>query len=264
MSDPVTAALIGAGGSLLGGIFGKSRPKYVVPNYAKIRQKAEEAGFNPLTALGLAPGSVVMGQNSMGSALADAALLLADGYQKNADEKSALAKAQKENEDLRKQLTHQTLRPPVGGIYAQRHNVPTLRQALGAKDENADDAHPLDDQLGDIPTPDPKLDRASPGYVYGLNWEATPGFSPGQVWEDRYGDTPLNWPIAAAQMAADVGYNAHKGVNYAKGFALGDGPVMRVEGKEFALENPKRKKKIEDWAKRPSWDVSGSSFFGHH
>lgn len=114
----VASALIAAGGSILGGLFGKSDPKDVVPNYAKRRRKAEEAGFNPLTALGV-QASVGQSANYMGSAIADAALLLADGLEKD-KEKSENEALKAKNKALQEKVTSLTLRPKVPGVYGQR------------------------------------------------------------------------------------------------------------------------------------------------
>jgi hypothetical protein len=130
--DPIIGgALISGASSLLGGIFGKSKSEYVVPNYQKIRTKAEAAGFNPLTALAMAPGQVVQSQNFMGSAIADAGLALADGIVAKHKEQGALAKLAEENDKLREKVQNMTLRPKVGGVYAQREAIPSVSQAVG-------------------------------------------------------------------------------------------------------------------------------------
>lgn len=123
--------LIKAGAALLGGILGKSKNEYVVPNYQKIRDKAEAAGFNPLTALAMAPGQVVQSQNYMGSAIADAGLALADGMAEKAKQNDPLEKLKRENELLKEKIINVTLRPKVPGVYAQREAIPTLSQAVG-------------------------------------------------------------------------------------------------------------------------------------
>jgi hypothetical protein len=125
----VAAALISAGASLLGGLFAP-KPKWVTPNYQQIRDKAEAAGFNPLTALTSAPGQAMQGENYMGAAIADAGLMLADAFAKN-KRGQMLSKVQAENAQLKDKVQSLTLRPKVGGVYAARQAVPTVRQALG-------------------------------------------------------------------------------------------------------------------------------------
>lgn len=138
--DPIIGgSLISAGASLLGGIFGKSKAKYVTPDYAKIRRKAEAAGFNPLTALTAAPGQVVQSQNYMGSAIADAGLLLADGMAKKAEQEGEVSKLREQNQKLAEKLQQATLRPRIGGIYAATESTPSLRQALGVQGEVSSD-----------------------------------------------------------------------------------------------------------------------------
>jgi len=62
MSALITSSLISAGGSLLGGIFGKSKRRSTVPNFAEMRDKARAAGFNPLTALRATGGGIAPAQ----------------------------------------------------------------------------------------------------------------------------------------------------------------------------------------------------------
>lgn len=129
----VAPAIIGAAGSILSGLFGRSKPKYVVPDYQQIRDKAEAAGFNPLTALQMAPGAVVDGGGaSMGTAIADAAQMLLGSVGAKAEGK--LSQAQQENARLKKQVQSLTLRPKFGGVYAERESVPSYRAALGVPD----------------------------------------------------------------------------------------------------------------------------------
>lgn len=126
----VGQTVIGAGTSLLSAKMGQPKNKWQVPDYAGIRSKAEAAGFNPLTALSAAPGQAVQSQNYMGAAIADAGLMLADtlAKNKNAGQVSKLAQS---NAALTKKVQALTLRPKVGGVYAQRQATPSMRAALG-------------------------------------------------------------------------------------------------------------------------------------
>ncbi|MDZ4393447.1 hypothetical protein [Cypionkella sp.] len=130
---PLAAPIIGAVGSLLGGFLSKPKNEYVVPDYAKIRRKAEAAGFNPLFAMANAPGQVVQSQGYMGSAVSDAAMILADAVAKRPGA-GKLSQVQAQNRALSKQVQSLTLRPIVGGIYAQRGVTPSLRKSLGVPD----------------------------------------------------------------------------------------------------------------------------------
>lgn len=123
--DPlIGSSLIKVGGSLLGGLFGKKEEKYVVPDYAGIRRASEAAGFNPLTALTQGPqGSVVQTGGQMGQAISDAALLLADDLKGREEDKLRLENLRMQNEKLKQELTDATIRPTIGGVYAQRESV---------------------------------------------------------------------------------------------------------------------------------------------
>lgn len=153
-------AILGAGASLLGGILGKpDKPKYVSAQQQSregilgqaegARQAADKYGFNPLTLLGVSsPLPAFQGQsapNYLGSAIADAGMILADGMARKADagKKSAL---EQQNDELRDRIKELTLRPRVGGVYAQRQATPTLRAALG-QPEAPDGMRPLPETL---------------------------------------------------------------------------------------------------------------------
>jgi len=136
MVAPVVAAAgISAVGSLLGGLFGKSKAKYVVPDYARIRQKAEEAGFNPLTALTSAPGSVVQETNTMGEAISNAALALADGL--DPEKAARVEQLELQNQDLKKRLEAATLRPAGPGLYQRAVSYPPLPGQGGANGQGS-------------------------------------------------------------------------------------------------------------------------------
>lgn len=125
--------LIGAGSTLLGAALSKPKTSYQVPDYAGIRAAAEAAGFNPLTALMAAPGQAVTSQNYMGQAIADAGMMVADALAKRGGSGN-VSRLQQANAKLARKVRDLTLRPKVGGIYAQREAVPSLRAALGVRD----------------------------------------------------------------------------------------------------------------------------------
>ncbi|MCE8467944.1 hypothetical protein LZ189_02540, partial [Rhodovulum sulfidophilum] len=82
-------------------------------------------------------GSTVASQNYMGSAIADAGLILADGMAKKAEKAGELQKAREQNAQLKERVQQLTIRPRVGGIYANNVNTPSIRAAVGVRDENA-------------------------------------------------------------------------------------------------------------------------------
>lgn len=145
--DPIIgSSLIGAAGSLLGGIFGKPKRVSAEKNSRDAimgqaqgaREASDKYGFNPLNLLG-ASSAVGPSESSnyMGTAIANSALMLADGLSKRQDRIGQVAALEKSNEELRLQVRELTLRPKFGGIYAQRQAVPSLGAALGRSASNA-------------------------------------------------------------------------------------------------------------------------------
>lgn len=131
-------ALIGAGASLIGGIFGRNAERKAIReqneynNPANIRARAEAAGFNPLLFVGPGVGNQMAtgGANVMGSAIADAGLMLSEALAKRQDLRK-LDRLKDENQKLNQQVTDLTIRPKIGGIYAQREAIPSKAAALG-------------------------------------------------------------------------------------------------------------------------------------
>lgn len=136
-------ALIGAGASLLGGILGKPKERSAEQNSreallgqaAGARKAAEKYGFNPLTLLGVS-SAVGPSESSayMGSAIADAGMMLADGLQRRQDELGQISQLEQQNRELQERVQSLTLRPRVGGVYAQREAVPSVAAAVLADD----------------------------------------------------------------------------------------------------------------------------------
>lgn len=129
----VNPAVIAAGASLLGGILGRNSEKKAIAaqnEYNKpvnIRARAEEAGFNPLLFVGAGVGqqTATGGSNIMGSAIANAGLALADGMDKEKMLEIERARLAMDREKLDALLNNATIRPKVGGIYAQRVQAPS-------------------------------------------------------------------------------------------------------------------------------------------
>lgn len=150
--------------------------------FVRLRSAAEKGGFNPLTVLGVAPGSgmprdtAVASANYMGSAIADSALMLADSLVKTkaAAQAGALQKARAANVNLQRKLTAATLRPTVPGIYGRTGNAtaqgavprvaPAQRSGAGAGSGGGASglltADPLDPRRG----VDNKPVTSSPGF----------------------------------------------------------------------------------------------------
>jgi hypothetical protein len=233
--------------------------------FVNLRAAAEKGGFNPLAVLGLgassgSPGmaSVSMGSPSMasvsgrsgvplvpaaqsigyvpptdymGSAIAEAGLALSDSFMQ-AESLQNAGKLEASRERLRRTkeaMQRDTIRPKVGGVYAEREQMPSRAQALGRNDgdrhgspsfeargrgyrPNAD--HPLTGSLGDIAVPDPTLDRGSGLFGGGFRLEGPPGWSNGQQLENELGEIGSVFP-QIAYGGAYIGHNAARLYDYA-------------------------------------------------
>lgn len=124
MADLLSGALSAVGS--LGGLFGKKAKSYspremVVGHVEGAMQAAEAFGLHPLAVLGNVGGPSAVsasGGNYLGSAIADSAMMLADGLAQREDAQK-LERANKVNEALQRKVTDLTLRPKVGGVYQQ-------------------------------------------------------------------------------------------------------------------------------------------------
>lgn len=267
--DPL---VIGGIASLLGAIVGRPKNSYQVPDYAKIRSKAEAAGFNPLTALQFAPGQAVQSQNYMGQAIADAGMMLADGLAKNGAS-GQVSKLQQANANLAKKVQNLTLRPKVGGIYAQRQAVPSTRAALGvtgagsaspalgvsgvstvgADPRLADPVALVDGAAGGIAVPDGRLDRGAGFYIAGQRIEPAPGWSPSNVAENEYGDIGQAF-YGLGKMAADISYSRSLRPGQTRG-----SPLSMRDGIEmppgYVPSYPNKKQKVKAWLDQMGWPL---------
>lgn len=250
-------SLLAAGASILGGLLGRSKTKPIsagdnaYSHVEGIMRAAKAFGWSPLTLMGsVSPVGGTPGttdNSAFGQGIANAGMILSDRMSAKQTQKAKLEKINQTQTRLQNRLDAITIRTPRPGVYG-RARIPADPEVYGNGTPSED--HPLASELGNIAVPDPTLDRANPGFLAGFKWEASPGWSPGQHWEDRYGDTPMNWPIAVAQMASDIGYNLRKGQNIAVGRALGAGPVMTMTAPdgtrgEFVMERfrtPERKR----------------------
>lgn len=128
----VAPAVIAAGASLLGGIFGSNSERKAIAaqneynNPSNVRRRAEDAGFNPLLFVGPGVGQQVAtgGSNFMGSAVANAGLALADGMDKAKMMEIERSKLAMDRQRLDALLNNATIRPKVAGIYASTVSAP--------------------------------------------------------------------------------------------------------------------------------------------
>jgi hypothetical protein len=268
VAPAVGAALIGAAGSLLGGLFAP-KPKWVTPNYQDIRNKAEAAGFNPLTALTSAPGQAMQGANYMGSAIADAGLMLADAFSQSKRGQN-LSKVQAENDKLKERVESLTLRPKVGGVYAARQAVPTVRQALGVKgassastgspvSANAFDRMANSPFAGTVVGPDddnltgPQLSvkKDVPAFrLFGHDFYGTGAFSTGEQLESGVGESEIVSTLYAPLVITDAALNEAN-----KTYQRYVGQPFVKWGKSLFEPNKARPKPV---GKRPAWLPQGA------
>lgn len=140
------SAVIGAGASLLGGILGNKAQRKAQAREAQairemneyndpknVRARAEAAGFNPLLFIGPGVGQqtalpAISSANYLGSAIADAGMVIADQMSKN-KELARLEKLSAENRKLAEKVQSLTIRPKVGGVYAQRETTGAINDS---------------------------------------------------------------------------------------------------------------------------------------
>lgn len=119
----VAPALIGAAGSILGGLFGRSKQISAGDNayshVSGIMRAAKKFGFNPLTLLGSVGqmGGTPADNSAFGQGIANAALLASDAIAAKRETAGRLNQYQMQNQRLQSKLNAITLRPPVPGVY---------------------------------------------------------------------------------------------------------------------------------------------------
>lgn len=276
-------ALIGAGASLLGGILGRNSEKAAIAaqnaynDPAQIRARAEAAGFNPLLFVGPGVGNQMTtgGSNYMGSAIADAGMQIADQMSKNR-ELARLEKLSAENKKLAEKVQNLTIRPKVGGVYAQREATPSLRAATGGND-----ASPTGLSFGDLSARSPwasvplgaddgdrtgvqlAVTKDVPAFrLFGHDFYGSGLFSTGQQMEDAVGEGPLQWAYSPLVMADGLLNESYKLGKRIRARQDGSGPLMSIDGQSFIMEKytPKSKRQPPDAI--PRWNNSRPTFGG--
>lgn len=296
----VASALIGAGASLLGGLLGRKKTvsaetnsrQAILGQAAGARQASDRYGFNALTLLG-ASSAVGPSQsaNYLGSAIADAGMILADGLAQRKQEASRSSQLQQENDLLKQRLQQQTLRPKFAGIYAQRQVTPPLRQALGRSDARSDNKSAVlaggraDGANHSAPSSSASLSGLRPlpttlpvdprREVENKKLEPHAGF---MVIDNPYlprtyiptldGDEALDitqWPTAAAALYASGSYALGKKMReWSDGAKKRGTPVLKVGGKRFqqiSRKDIEHKRMLQRPAK-PGWmqEAYGTGF----
>jgi len=122
MGPMIGSALIQAGGSLLGGLFGKKplAPSQMIKSHMKgIRLGAEANGFNPLAWAGTGATQGAAPPNYMGAAIADATAAVADAWSNEAYNNAQVDQLEMQNEMMRRELNSAKITPDVPGLYGR-------------------------------------------------------------------------------------------------------------------------------------------------
>lgn len=260
-------AVLGAGTQLIGGVMGQRAERKAIDaqneynSPAAIRARAEGAGFNPLSFIGPGVGNQTAtgGSNYMGAAIADAGLMLADSMSRKKESQQVSA-LQAQNQKLQDHIQSLTLRPKVGGIYAQRQATPTVGQALGVSDGSALKASELvsknspfaADLVGpagdDLTGSQLAVKQDVPAFrMFGHDFYGSGLFSTGQQLEDAVGElgalafAPLLLGDAALNESYKFGgYLRDKQTAKQKAALKAAGqPVYSIGGKTYAQQPPK-------------------------
>lgn len=148
--DPATlSSLIGVGGQLLGGLFGRKKEKTIsagdnaYSHVDGIMRAAAKFGFSPLTLLGSVgqmggtPGYT--DNTAIGTAVANAAMLASDAIAAKAKTADKLNKYQQDNQRLTERLNAISIRPPTPNRYG-RSPMPSDPEVYGnaASDQSTD------------------------------------------------------------------------------------------------------------------------------
>lgn len=128
-------ALIGAGASLLGGAMSsrsakkRQREQNAYNDPVQMRARMEKAGFNPLLGPDFAGNQMTVAPSGMmGNAIAQAGLTIANGMSEKKQLELEQTKLEQDRERLDKLLQEATIRPKVGGIYAQTQNTQSIKK----------------------------------------------------------------------------------------------------------------------------------------
>lgn len=198
---------------------------------AGARQAAEKYGFNPLTLLGASSG---IGPSDGGAAPLASASILLDGLMDLGQERGGSDAQQQAVKTFRRDLNTLQLDQTRSGVLVDvpHHaragfstpsplggNSVTVTPSNGAVasgaavqgGEHGPFGNPnlgLPDDSGAVALPDPRLDRGSGLYGFGLHWKPAPGFSPASVFEEEYGDSEVaSTGYFGLKAGADLLYN---------------------------------------------------------
>jgi len=253
-------ALIGAGASLLGGLFDRSaQNKANAANRPASQVKQwEEAGINPR--FGISQGQYIPVQaTSIGDSFANAGNQIADGMRYEMEEKARQTELRKQNQQLQETIVKLKRGSQPGHLQRYGSKLPVPNRVPVESDPRFYPAKPVNstkgtsygpprrfnngnlvddgggkassylpaggpespiDELGGEQHPLNKgagLQTTVTGAVAGNDMRflgvpiyAAPWSSDMEVFEERVGETPVSWPIAAGLMAGDLAYSAYR------------------------------------------------------
>lgn len=216
------------------------------------RQRLEDAGFNPAAYLeGAGNQAMPAASGHMGTAISEAAGILGSFVDENSKRRDALAKEQQKNDELQKRLRDALLRPTIGGIFSNQNGRQPFQNPFEPRgidelkipsDDRVDTGSDwANDEKGTAASDEKYKPGTRAGVFFGLPWRRSGLFGDGEWVETAYGDTPLNWPIAAASMGSDFGYNMGLLQDHVVDKVTGANPTYYMEdGKRYQLYKPKR------------------------
>lgn len=246
MNPMILGSLISAGASLLGGNIQRNTERFVSSgdnarsHVDGIMDAASKHQINPLTLLGSvgAVGGQALGGSSMGAAIANAGLSIADGMAKKVDFDLQAEQLRMQRDQLQKKLDQATLRPKVAGVYQNASSVSSVVGAdkTGVEPVSTDRFRPLSNRDFLDPRREVKNDpiKTHSGFMKVDN----PHLPFPLVVPTLDGDEALQWydyPSLAVPTLLGGAVAAGKYV----GSRFGSGPVMSIDGQSYQMQKPR-------------------------
>ena len=239
----VWGALIGAGASLLGGLFGSGSKKQQTQttttshvDYRRMVREAESAGFNPLTALrnGGAAGFSVSTSNSATPATPLSARVadgVSGGVQTFLANFDPFKDQQREAEFKLVEAQLANLQADTALKKVRFGDVPTYsgdnqKRTMGANVKSGQKfksvADAVDPKLGTLPAETKTPERTNP-YPTWSNFEINPWQPDASHWEDHLGENFVSSGLGTLlQTAQDLVWNGYRYVRAVKGGFTGE------------------------------------------
>jgi hypothetical protein len=226
-----------AASNLAGNMFGSKRGPQT--KLVALRRQAEEAGFNPLTALAATGGQGFNSQFTPSLASQD---FVRDSIQTAFDRNTSQAAQEETRRELENDLLKVQIDEVKRGVNAgpfMPRNVPT-NGVTSVRSNGQAPGHPLD--IAGNPTT-PALAMSNRTY------ETDPGASDAEWWETRYGDIVQN--IAGVGVFAQDMWHNRANIGDAIGGAVTDF-VETQDAKQEAYDRKKAEEKAEQARRTPA------------